>query len=107
VLPADLDFRRAAGVPIVFLTAAYALEKLARVAPGERVLIHAAAGGVGLAAVQIARRLGAEIYATAGDDRKRARTFRALGVDRVFDSRSLSFVAGVREATAARASTSC
>jgi NADPH:quinone reductase-like Zn-dependent oxidoreductase/NAD(P)-dependent dehydrogenase (short-subunit alcohol dehydrogenase family)/acyl carrier protein len=98
VLPPDLDFRRAAGVPLVFLTAAYALEKLARVQPGERVLIHAAAGGVGLAAVQIARRLRAEIYATAGDDDKRS-YLRALGIRHVFDSRSLSFADGVREAT--------
>jgi NADPH:quinone reductase-like Zn-dependent oxidoreductase/acyl carrier protein len=98
VLPPDLDFRRAAGVPIVFLTAVWALEKLARVQRGERVLIHAAAGGVGLAAIQVARRLGAEIYATAGDDRKRA-YLRSLGIERVFDSRSLAFVDGVREAT--------
>jgi len=98
VLPPDLDFQRAAGVPLVFLTALYALEKLARVEPGERVLIHAAAGGVGLAAIQIARRLGAEIHATAGDDAKRD-YLRALGIRHVFDSRSLSFVDGVREAT--------
>jgi len=98
VLPPDLDFHRAAGVPLVFLTAQYALEKLARVSPGERVLIHAAAGGVGLAAIQIARRLRAEIYATAGDDNKRA-YLRSLGIRHVFDSRSLSFADGVREAT--------
>jgi len=98
VLPPDLDFRRAAGVPLVFLTAQYALEKLARVGPGERVLIHAAAGGVGLAAIQIARRLRAEIYVTAGDYNKRA-YLRSLGIRHVFDSRSLSFADGVREAT--------
>jgi hypothetical protein len=83
----------------VFLTALYALEKLARVEPGERVLIHAAAGGRRSSRRSRSRgRLGAEIYATAGDDAKRD-YLRALGIRHVFDSRSLSFVDGVREAT--------
>ncbi|MEO8486393.1 MAG: SDR family oxidoreductase [Betaproteobacteria bacterium] len=98
IMPENLDFERAAGLPIVFLTAHYALEKLARVARGERVLIHAAAGGVGLAAVQIARGLGAEIFATAGHPDKRA-YLASLGVRHVFDSRSLAFVEGIRAAT--------
>jgi acyl carrier protein len=68
------------------------------VAPGERVLIHAAAGGVGLAAIQIARLLGAEIHATAGHPDKRA-YLRALGIAHVYDSRSLAFVDEVRAAT--------
>lgn len=98
VMPDNLDFARAAGLPIVFLTARYALETLARVQRGERVLIHAAAGGVGLAAIQVARRLGAEIYATVGHPDKRE-YLRSLGVERVYDSRSLAFVEGVRAAT--------
>lgn len=98
VMPDNLDFVRAAGLPIVFLTAQHALETLARVERGERVLIHAAAGGVGLAAVQIARRLGAEIYATVGHPDKRE-YLRSLGVEHVFDSRSPSFVDGIRAAT--------
>jgi len=97
-MPGNLDFNRAAGVPIVFLTAQYALETLAHVARGERVLIHAAAGGVGLAAIQIARLLGAEIYATAGHPDKRE-YLHSLGIEHVFDSRSLSFVDGIRDAT--------
>ena len=97
-MPANLDFDRAAGVPIVFLTAQYALETLARLAPGERVLIHAAAGGVGLAAIQIARLLGAEVFATAGRPDKRDH-LRSLGVEHVFDSRSLAFVDAIRAAT--------
>lgn len=98
VMPDSLGFARAAGLPIVFLTARYALESLARVQRGERVLIHAAAGGVGLAAIQVARRLGAEILATGGHPDKRE-YLRSLGVEHVFDSRSLDFVDGVRAAT--------
>ena len=66
--------------------------------PGERVLIHAASGGVGIAAIRVAQRLGAEILATAGSEEKRAYV-RSLGVRHVFDSRSLRFVEAVREAT--------
>ena len=98
VMPDRLDFVRAAGLPIVFLTAQYALATLARVQRGERVLIHAAAGGVGLAAIQIAKLAGAEIYATAGHPDKRDYV-RSLGVEHVFDSRSLEFVDGIRAAT--------
>ncbi len=88
--PAHLDDREAATVPITFLTAYYALRWLARLAPGERVLIHAAAGGVGQAAIQIARHVGAEVFATAGSDAKRD-FVRALGVEHVMSSRDLSF----------------
>jgi acyl transferase domain-containing protein/D-arabinose 1-dehydrogenase-like Zn-dependent alcohol dehydrogenase/acyl carrier protein len=98
LMPASLDFERAAGIPIVFLTAQYALETLARLQPGERVLIHAAAGGVGLAAIQIARFRGAEIFATAGHPEKR-RYLRALGIEHVFDSRSFDFVEEIRAVT--------
>ena len=98
LMPDNLDFVRAAGIPIVFLTARYALETLARLGRGERVLIHAASGGVGLAAIQIARRAGAEIFATVGSPDKRDH-LRSLGVEHVFDSRSLDFVEGVRAAT--------
>ena len=74
----------------VFLTAYYGLMDVARLRPGERVLIHNAAGGVGLAAVQIAQWLGATIYATAGSEEKRA-SLRAMGVPYVMDSRSILF----------------
>lgn len=97
-LPANLDPVEAAGLPIVFLTAHYALEVLGRLAPGERVLIHAAAGGVGLAAIQIARALGAEIIATAGHPEKRS-YLHSLGIEHVFDSRSLAFADDVRRVT--------
>ncbi len=88
--PADWSFEQAATVPTVFFTVYYALQHLARLQPGERVLIHGAAGGVGIAAVQLARHLGAEIHATAGSDEKRA-FVRLLGADYVYDSRSLAF----------------
>ena len=93
--PRQLRFEEAAGIPIAFLTAAYGLHRLARLRAGERVLIHSASGGVGLAAIQLARRAGAEILATAGSDEKRA-FVRGLGVDAVYDSRSLDFVEMIR-----------
>lgn len=89
-LPDGWSYAEAATVPAVFFTAYYALKHLAAVQPGERVLIHGAAGGVGIAAVQIARHLGAEVFATAGSDEKRD-FVRLLGVDHVFDSRQLRF----------------
>jgi acyl transferase domain-containing protein/NADPH:quinone reductase-like Zn-dependent oxidoreductase/acyl carrier protein len=96
--PAGLSFEEAAAVSASYLTAYYSLCTLARLAAGERVLIHAATGGVGLAAVQIAQWIGAEIFATAGTDEKRA-LLRSLGVQHVMDSRSLAFADQVRELT--------
>ncbi|GLZ27951.1 hypothetical protein Lesp02_01410 [Lentzea sp. NBRC 105346] len=64
-IPDGWSFAEAAAVPLVFLTAYYGLVDLARLRRGEKVLVHAAAGGVGMAAVQLARHLGAEVYATA------------------------------------------
>lgn len=97
-IPEGWAFEAAATVPTVFLTVYYALKKLADLQAGERVLIHGAAGGVGIAAIQLARRLGAEVFATAGSDEKR--DFVALlGADHVFDSRSLSFADDVLAAS--------
>ncbi|MFB9905996.1 SDR family NAD(P)-dependent oxidoreductase [Allokutzneria oryzae] len=96
--PDSIGFEEAASTPIVFLTAWYALERLARIRAGERVLIHSATGGTGLAAIQIARRAGAEVFATAGTPEKRA-LLRSLGVEHVMDSRSLDFVAEIRRVT--------
>jgi NADPH:quinone reductase-like Zn-dependent oxidoreductase/acyl carrier protein len=93
--PARLGLDAAATLPVAFLTAYYALLHLARLAPGERVLIHSASGGVGLAAVQLARKVGAEVYATAGSPEKRD-FLRSLGIERVADSRSLAFADDVR-----------
>jgi acyl transferase domain-containing protein len=99
--PANLSFEEAASVPLVFLTALYGLRELARLKPGERVLIHAAAGGVGLAAVQIARRCGAEIFATAGSAEKRE-YLKSLGIEHVLSSRSLEFAEEVLARTGGR-----
>lgn len=96
--PAGITHEEAATIPIVFLTAHHALVRLAQLERGERVLIHAAAGGVGLAAIQIAQHVGAEVFATAGSEAKRE-LLRSLGVKHVMDSRSLDFVREVREAT--------
>jgi acyl transferase domain-containing protein/NADPH:quinone reductase-like Zn-dependent oxidoreductase/acyl carrier protein len=96
--PAEFGFEEAATLPIAFLTAFYALHHVARLKAGERVLIHAAAGGVGMAAVQLAQRIGAEVFATAGSPEKRA-FVRTLGVEHVMDSRSLAFADDVMART--------
>ncbi|MFI9379846.1 type I polyketide synthase [Kutzneria sp. NPDC052558] len=98
-MPADWSFATAASVPIVFLTAYYGLVDLADLKAGESVLIHAAAGGVGLAAVQIARYLGAEIVATAHPDKWQFLQEQGLPVDRLASSRSLDFKEHVLAAT--------
>lgn len=100
-MPGRLGFDEGAAIPVAFLTAWYALHHLARMRAGERVLIHAATGGVGLAAVQIAQQAGAEVLATAGSPWKRE-FLRALGVKHVMDSRSVAFADNVREITAGR-----
>jgi NADPH:quinone reductase-like Zn-dependent oxidoreductase/aryl carrier-like protein len=96
--PPSLSPEEAATIPLAFLTAFHALHHVARLRRGERVLIHAAAGGVGLAAVQIAARAGAEIFATAGSEDKRA-YLRALGVHHVMSSRDLAFADEIRGRT--------
>jgi acyl transferase domain-containing protein/acyl carrier protein len=89
-MPATLTFAEAATIPIAYLTANYGLLRLAGLQPGERVLIHAAAGGVGMAAVSIAQRVGAEVFATVGSPEKR-RHLEALGVRHIYSSRTLDF----------------
>ncbi|HEU5356213.1 MAG TPA: type I polyketide synthase [Actinocrinis sp.] len=98
VLPPGLDPVAAATVPIAFATAWYALRRVARLDAGERILIHSAAGGTGLAAIQVARLLGAEVLATAGSAEKRS-YLRSLGIEHVMDSRSLDFAEQARAAT--------
>jgi acyl transferase domain-containing protein/NADPH:quinone reductase-like Zn-dependent oxidoreductase/thioesterase domain-containing protein/acyl carrier protein len=96
--PASIDHDEACTIPITFLTAYYALVHLAHLQPGERVLIHAGAGGVGLAAIQIAQHLGAEVFATAGSDEKRD-FLRSLGVRHIYSSRTLDFADEILAAT--------
>ena len=95
--PVALTFEQAAGIPIVFLTASLALQDFGRLQRGERVLIHAAAGGVGLAAVQMAQQLGLEIFATASQGKWQ--TLRDCGVRHIMDSRAPGFSSAIREAT--------
>jgi NADPH:quinone reductase-like Zn-dependent oxidoreductase/acyl carrier protein len=96
--PAAMSFAEAATLPVAALTAYYSLHQLARLAEGERILIHGAAGGVGLAAVQYAQSVGAEIFASAGTPEKRA-LLRRLGVPHVVDSRTLAFADDIRAIT--------
>jgi acyl transferase domain-containing protein/NADPH:quinone reductase-like Zn-dependent oxidoreductase/NAD(P)-dependent dehydrogenase (short-subunit alcohol dehydrogenase family)/SAM-dependent methyltransferase/acyl carrier protein len=88
--PSSLSFANAAGQVVAYLTADYCLNEVAHIRKGQRVLIHAAAGGVGLSAVHLARRVGAEVWVTAGSERKRD-FLRSLGIEHVYDSRNLDF----------------
>ncbi len=96
--PANLTLKQAVTVPVAFLTAYYSLIKQGRLKKGEKILIHSAAGGVGLAAVQIARWAGAEIFATAGSEEKR-QYLRSLGIKHVMDSRTLNFADEIMQLT--------
>ncbi|MFI1801942.1 SDR family NAD(P)-dependent oxidoreductase [Streptomyces sp. NPDC020379] len=90
-IPDDWSFTEAASVPVVYVTALYALRELARVRSGESLLVHAAAGGVGMAAVQLARAWGVEVFATASP--AKWDVLRALGVDdaHLASSRTVEF----------------
>ena len=85
----------AATIPVAFLTAWYALVHMAQIQPGEWVLIHGAAGGVGLAALQVARLRGARVAATVGSPEKRA-LVAAFGAERIYNSRSTAFADEIR-----------
>jgi len=93
--PDKLSDTEASAMPLVFVTAYYALITMGRLKAGETILIHSASGGLGMAAVQIARKQGARILATAGTPEK-VDFLHKLGIEHVFDSRSTSFVDGVR-----------
>jgi acyl transferase domain-containing protein/acyl carrier protein len=93
VRPSNLTVEEAASIPVNFLTAQYALEEVAGVSRGERVLIHAAAGGTGLAAVQVARRAGAEVWGTASVGKWEV--LREAGVRECLNSRTLEFAGEV------------
>jgi NADPH:quinone reductase-like Zn-dependent oxidoreductase/acyl carrier protein len=94
-IPDGWSFAQAASVPVAFLTAWDALAEVAAVQPGDSVLVHAAAGGVGLAATQIARHLGATVYGTASPGKQAAT---GLPRGRVASSRSLEFEPKLRDA---------
>ncbi|PRP97904.1 Phenolphthiocerol synthesis polyketide synthase type I Pks15/1 [Enhygromyxa salina] len=98
-IPAGWSFTDAASVAAVFLTAYYALVELAELKAGERILIHAAAGGVGMAATQLARHLNAEVFGTASEPKWA--TLRELGFDEahIASSRTLAFEPAFMAAT--------
>ncbi|MEU5545460.1 type I polyketide synthase, partial [Streptomyces sioyaensis] len=101
-IPEGWSFAQAASVPVVFLTAYYALVELGDVQAGESVLVHSAAGGVGMAAVQLARHLGAEVFGTASPGKWQ--TLRSSGLDdaHIASSRDLDFERSFLDATAGR-----
>src|SRR6478736_3322788 len=100
-IPGKLSFEEAATLPVVFMTSWHALKSVAHLRAGERILVHAGAGGVGMAAIQIAHHLGAEVIASAGSPTKRA-LLKTLGVKHVIDSRRGDFTEAVMELTARR-----
>ena len=95
-MPPNLSFEELASCPTVFITVDTAFRQAAGVRPGDRVLVHAAAGGVGLAAIQMVATLGGTTVATAGSPNKRALA-RELGVQQVLGSRDTSFVSELAE----------
>ncbi|MDQ0394911.1 SDR family NAD(P)-dependent oxidoreductase [Labrys monachus] len=97
-VPDGIDLIDAATLPTAFLTAHYALTHVGRLAEDETALIHLASGGVGLAAIQVARDVGAKVFGTAGSDAKRA-FLKTLGVDVAMNSRALDFADEVRALT--------
>ncbi|KAJ5752415.1 hypothetical protein N7520_009332 [Penicillium odoratum] len=93
-LPSHISFVEAASIPTIFLTVVYGLRDLGRLEKGQSVLIHSGAGGVGLAAIQVAQMLGAEIYTTVGSEIKVDYLMKTFGLarNRIFNSRNDSFV---------------
>ncbi|KAJ0123078.1 Polyketide synthase [Diaporthe amygdali] len=104
IMPASMSYTVAASIPVVYCTALYSLDYVARLGPGETVLIHAGAGGVGQAAIQIAQRRGATIYVTAGSETKRNLLMTEYGVpaSHIFSSRDATFVDDIMHATGGR-----
>ncbi|KAI5206536.1 hypothetical protein AUEXF2481DRAFT_69934 [Aureobasidium subglaciale EXF-2481] len=100
-LPEKMDFTAASTIPVVFCTAYYGLFDLGRLTEGESVLIHAAAGGVGQAAIMLAQTCGAEIFATVGSLDKKQHIMKEYGIpeDHIFYSRDTSFGPAIREVT--------
>ena len=98
--PKNITFNEATTLPVIFLTAYYSLVHVARLKKGETVLIHAAAGGVGLAAIQIAQQIGAKVIATASLPKQAL--LKSLGVKHVFNSRDTAFLEQIKMVTGDR-----
>ena len=103
-IPDSMAFSTAAALPITFCTAHYSLHHLGRLRQGESVLIHAATGGVGLAATQLASLIGAIIFVTVGSNDKKRLLMDLYNIpsQHVFSSRNLSFAQGIRRVTNGR-----
>ncbi len=97
-LPPGIPLEEAAAVPTAAATAWYGLHDLARISPADKVLIHSGTGGVGQAAIAIARAAGCEIFATAGSPQRR-QLLHDMGIEHVYDSRSLEFAELIRRDT--------
>ncbi|MGO9693042.1 MAG: sulfolipid-1 biosynthesis phthioceranic/hydroxyphthioceranic acid synthase [Mycobacterium sp.] len=97
-LPPEVPLEDAAAVPTASATAWYGLHDLAHISPTDKVLIHSGTGGVGQAAIAIARAVGCEIFATAGSPERR-QLLRDMGIENVYDSRSTEFADDVRRDT--------
>jgi NADPH:quinone reductase-like Zn-dependent oxidoreductase len=104
LIPDNLSFEQAAAIPLAYCTAYYSLIDVARLAAKETILIHAAAGGVGQAAIVLAQMQGAEIYVTVGTPAKKQLVMERYGIpeDHVFSSRDLSFATALRRSTGGR-----
>jgi acyl transferase domain-containing protein/acyl carrier protein len=97
IKPEFLSFTEAATIPANFLTAYYALHHIAKISQGARILIHAAAGGTGMAAVQISQQAGAEVFATASPSKLEA--LKSMGVQHIMNSRTLDFAEEILQIT--------
>lgn len=103
-IPATMSFEDATTLPAVYLTSVYGLHRLADVKTGQSVLIHCASGGVGIAAIQLCKHRGCDIFATAGTEEKRRFLIDTFGIqpDHVFSSRTAEFATGIMAATGSR-----
>ncbi|OCL14366.1 polyketide synthase [Glonium stellatum] len=100
-IPDDISFEAAATIPVAYCTAYYSLMDLSRINEGESILIHAASGGVGQAAITLAQMVGAEVFATVGSVEKKRFLIKEYGLpdDHIFYSRNTSFADSIRQAT--------
>ncbi|KAK0370311.1 KR domain-containing protein [Colletotrichum limetticola] len=103
-IPDSLAFQDAATMPCVFSTVIHGLLDIGRLTEGDSILIHSACGGVGLAAIQICKMVGAEIYCTVGSDEKVQYLESTYGIprDRILNSRNDSFLVGIKDLTGGR-----
>ena len=103
-VPENLSLAEASGAATIFTTSWYALHDIARIQPGESILIHAGAGGTGQAAIQVAKYLGARVYATVGSHEKKKFLVESCGIpgENVFYSRNTSFAQGIMRSTGNR-----